>query len=73
MKDVIQIPIKEYEAMKEEILLLKDTELLKKINRLVELLYQEKYGLYMGDNTSDLSNASIQKNWQEANSAWDNV
>ena len=73
MKDVIQIPLKEYEAMKEEISLLKDTELLKKINRLVELLYQEKYGLYMGDNTSDLTNVSIQKNWQEANSAWDNV
>jgi len=73
MKDVIQIPLKEYEAMKEEISLLKDTELLKKINRLVELLYEEKYGLYMGDNTSDLTNVSIQKNWQEANSPWDNV
>ncbi len=73
MKDVIQIPLKEYEAMKEEISLLKDTELLKKINRLVELLYQEKYGLYMGDNTSDLGNVSIKKNWQEANSPWDNV
>ncbi len=73
MKDVIQIPLKEYEAMKEEISLLKDTELLKKINRLVELLYQEKYGLYMGDNTSDLSKVSIQKNWQEANTPWDNV
>ncbi len=73
MKDVIQIPLKEYEAMKEEISLLKDTELLKKINRLVELLYQEKYGLYMGDNTSGLTNVSIQKNWQEANTPWDNV
>ena len=73
MKDVIQIPLKEYEAMKEEISLLKDTELLKKINRLVELLYEEKYGLYMGDNTSDLSNVSIKKNWQEANTPWDNV
>ncbi len=45
MKDVIQIPLKEYEAMKETILLLKDTELLKKVNRLVELMYEEKYGL----------------------------
>ncbi len=73
MKDVIQIPLKEYEAMREEILLLRDNELLKKINRLVELLFQEKYGLYMGDNTSDLTKASIQKNWQEPNTAWDNV
>lgn len=59
--------------MKEEISLLKDTELLKKINRLVELLYEEKYGLYLGDDTSDLKKASIQNNWQEPNSAWDNV
>ncbi len=63
MKDVIQIPLKEYEAMKETILLLKDTELLKKVNRLVELMYEEKYGLYLGNDTSDLTTASIQKNW----------
>ena len=73
MKDIIQIPVKEYEAMKETISLLKDTDLLKKINRLVELMYEEKYGLYLGDNTSDLTSASIQNNWQEPNSAWDNV
>ncbi|MDQ3682989.1 MAG: hypothetical protein M3352_07955 [Bacteroidota bacterium] len=73
MKDVIQIPLKEYEAMKETILLLKDTELLKKVNRLVELMYEEKYGLYLGNDTSDLTTASIQKNWQQPNSVWDNV
>jgi hypothetical protein len=73
VKDIIQIPVKEYEAMKETISLLKNTNLLKKINRLVELMYEEKYGLYLGDNTSDLTNASIQNNWQEPNSAWDNV
>jgi hypothetical protein len=73
VKDIIQIPVKEYEAMKETISLLKNTDLLKKINRLVELMYEEKYGLYLGDNTSDLTNASIQNNWQEPNSAWDNV
>ena len=73
MKDVIQIPLKEYEAMKETILLLKDTDLLKKVNRLVELMYEEKYGLYLGNDTSDLTIASIQKNWQQPNSVWDNV
>ncbi len=73
MKDVIQIPVKEYEAMKEAISLLKDTELLRKINRLVELLYEEKYGLYLGDTTSDLTAAAMQKNWQEPNSSWDHV
>ena len=40
--------------MKEAILLFKDTELLKKLNRLVELMYQEKYGLYLGNYTGDL-------------------
>ncbi len=73
MKDVIQIPLKEYEAMKETISLLKDTELLKKINRLIELIYEEKYGLYPGNETSDLTSASVEKNWQQPNSAWDNV
>ncbi|MBO9684148.1 MAG: hypothetical protein J7502_16025 [Flavisolibacter sp.] len=73
MKDVIQIPLKEYEDMKEAISLLKDTELLKKLNRLVELLYEEKYGLYLGDNTSDLKEAAINKGWHESNSPWDHV
>ena len=72
MKEVIQIPLKEYEAMKEEISLLKDNVLLQKMNRLVDILYQEKYGLYLGNNTNDLTEASIEKSW-EHNSAWDNV
>lgn len=51
MDNVIQIPVEEYEAMKEEIALLKDNVLLHKMNRLVELLYEEKYGLYLGNYT----------------------
>lgn len=73
MNDTIQIPVAEYEAMKEELALLKNNDLLKKMNRLVELLYEEKYGLYLGNDTADLTNASIQKNWPSQNSAWDNV
>lgn len=73
MYDTIQIPVAEYEAMKEELALLKNTDLLKKMNRLVELLYEEKYGLYLVNDTTDLTNASIQKNWPSQNSAWDNV
>ena len=73
MKNIIQIPVEEYEAMKETISLLKDTDLLRKINRLVDLLYEEKYGLYLGDDTSDLTDASIKKIEQESNNAWDNV
>jgi hypothetical protein len=72
MKDVIQIPIEEYRSLKEELSLLRDNVLLEKVNRLVELLYEEKYGLYLGNHTNDLVEASIKKNWSE-NSAWDNV
>ena len=73
MIETIQISVKEYEAMKEELSLLKDNILLEKMNRLVNLLYEEKYGLYLGNNTNDLTEASVLKNWQSSNSAWDNV
>ena len=73
MIDTIQISLKEYEAMKEELALLKNTDLLKKMNRLVDLLYEEKYGLYLGNSTNDLSEASVLNNWQSSNSARDNV
>lgn len=73
MNDTIEIPVKEYEAMKEELALLKNNALLEKMNRLIELMYEEKYGLYLGDNIQDLTEASVQKNWPPQNSAWDNV
>jgi hypothetical protein len=73
MNDLIQIPIREYELMKEEISLLRDNALLEKMNRLVELLYEEKYGLYLGDYTSDLTQAAVKSNWTEESSNWDNV
>ena len=73
MKDLIQIPVAEYELMKEEISLLKDNVLLQKLNRLVEILYEEKYGLYLANNTSDLTEAAIHNNWPSENSVWDNV
>ncbi|MDQ6756527.1 MAG: hypothetical protein M3004_06290 [Bacteroidota bacterium] len=73
MQETIKISVKEYEAMKEELSLLKDNPLLKKMNRLVELLFEEKYGLYLGNDTNDLTESSIIKNWPSQNSAWDNV
>ena len=73
MEEVIQIPLKEYVAMKEKLSLLQDGELMKKLTRLVDLLYEEKYGLYMGDDTSDLAAASVQKAFDESNNTWDNV
>ena len=66
MGEQIQISRTEYEAMKEELSLLKDTPLLQKMNRLIDLLFEEKYGLYLGDDTHDLTEAAIQKNWSPA-------
>ena len=73
MIETIQISVKEYESMKEELSLLKDNILLEKVNRLINLLYEEKYGLYLGNNTNDLTEISVLKNWQSSNTAWDNV
>ncbi|MCW3111166.1 MAG: hypothetical protein JWQ09_5672 [Segetibacter sp.] len=73
MSESIQIPVKEYELMKEEIALLKDNVLLEKLNRLVEILYAEKYGLYLGNNTSDLTESAILSNWSQEKSVWDDV
>ena len=74
MQDTIEISAKEYEAMKEELSLLKNNIFLEKVNRLIDLLYEEKYGLYLGDNTNDLTEASVLKNWPSSNTtAWDNV
>ena len=64
MTNTIQIPVEEYKAMKEEIALLKDTRLLTKVNRLIDLLYQEKYGLYLGNDTTDLTEAVIRSSWK---------
>lgn len=73
MENVIQIPLKEYENMKEKLALLQDGELLKKLSRLVDLLYEEKYGLYLGNDTSDLTSASLHSAFPKPNTAWDNV
>ena len=59
MEEMISISSKEYRAMKEELSLLKDSALLEKINRLVDLLYEDKYGLYLGDSTDDLTEAAM--------------
>ena len=68
--DTINIPLKEYEALKEEVSLLKDKELLKKVNRLIDLLFEEKYGLYMGDYTEDLSKIVMDANYNDKKSPW---
>ena len=59
--------------MKEELQLLKDSELLKKMNRLNDLLFQEKYGLYLGNYTEDLTEASLNQNYSSEKSVWDEL
>ena len=69
----IQISKEEYNRMKEELQLLKDSELLKKMNRLIDLLFQEKYGLYLGNYTEDLTEASLNQNYSSEKSVWDEL
>ncbi len=69
----IQVPLSEYQKMQEEIALLKNSELLKTLNRLIDLLYQEKYGLYMGDFTEDLTAATLNRAFDDNPTSWDNV
>ena len=72
--DTVQIPINEFQLMQEEIALLKNTELLTKMNRLIDILFQEKYGLFMGGYTEDLTEYSISNEWEkEDTNAWNNI
>ena len=69
----IQIPVSEYQRLQEELALLKNSELLETVNKLIDLLYQDKYGLYMGDYTEDLTEYTVNEAWEGAQSGWDNV
>ena len=69
--DTIHLPLNEYQSLIDEIRLLKKTELLENVNRLIDLLYQDKYGLYMGEHTEDLTEYSISHHWREKESNWD--
>lgn len=71
--NTVEIPLSEYQRLQEELALLKDTELLRNFNKLVDLLYQEKYGLFMGDYTEDLTESAVGEAWQDEPSEWDNV
>lgn len=71
--NTVQIPTSEYQRLQEELALLKDTELLRNFNKLVDLLYQDKYGLYMGEFTEDLTEAAVSQAWENEPSEWDKV
>jgi len=71
--NTIDLPISEYQSLVEENTLLKNSELLEKVNRLIDLLYQDKYGLYLGNHTDDLTEYSVNNHWNESESSWDAV
>ncbi len=72
--NTIQIPEAEFNKMQEELALLKNSDMLKKLNRLIDLLFQDKYGLYMGDYTDDLTEHAVNDiESDKNNSVWDNV
>lgn len=73
--DTITIPRKEYEFLKEASALLQDADFLQKLNRLAELLLAEKWGIVMPEDTSDLTEASIQNvpEWEGERSVWDDI
>jgi len=71
----ITLPKREYLNLQREIKLLLDNEFLKKVTELIDILFDEKYSLYMGDFTDDLTEYSID-NLEERNvavSGWDHV
>lgn len=69
----IRIPVDEYLALIDELAHLKNNPNLDKIYKLVDLLYKEKYGFYMGDFTDDLTEVASRTNWDETPSEWDKV
>ena len=75
MKETVTIPRKEYELLKEATTLLRDKDFLKKLNRLGELVLAEKWGIVLPDDTSDLTEASIDNiaEWKTERSVWDGV
>ena len=73
MEATISIPLVEYQSLKEELELLKNTELVNKLNRLIDLMFQEKYGLYLSDFQDDIINEEMKRIWGTAPSNWDNV
>ena len=71
----VTIPTEEYATLKKELSLLKDQELLSKVNNLIDLLYESKYGLYLGNFTDDLTQANINslEEWKISGDAWNEV
>jgi len=73
--ETITIPKDEYAKMQREIELLKDSSLLKRVNELIDILFQEKYDLVLTEYTEDLTEYSVNNldDWSAKESGWDHV
>ncbi len=71
--NAMEISVEEYQKMVQTINTLQNNEMLQKINTLVEVLYENKYGLFMKDYYDDLTEYSIQTGWNDEPSPWNNV
>lgn len=73
--ETISITKDEYLSLKKENELLKNQEILQKMNLLIDLMFENKYGLYMGDHTDDLTSFSIDNltEWKEDSEVWDEI
>ncbi|MBC8387432.1 MAG: hypothetical protein FJW63_03065 [Actinobacteria bacterium] len=71
----VKVPENEYLKMRKTIKILSDSKLLKRINELIEILFQEKYNIVLTDYTDDLTEFSVNniKEWDVKKSKWDNV
>ena len=71
----ITLPKKEYLNLQKEIQFLRDSEFLKRVSELIDMLLEEKYGLFMSNYTDDLTEYSIdrEQDWKVDKSGWDNV
>ena len=72
--ETVQLPTQTYKLMQEELALLRNSEMLGQINRLLDLLFQEKYGLFMQDYTEDLTAYTVNQAWEkEDTEAWNDL
>ena len=69
----LAIPIDEYQNLVQQVNLLKQQELLKQMNQLIDLMYQSKYGFYLGDSTDDLTEYSLNEIGYLAGDCWDEL
>jgi hypothetical protein len=71
----VTLPESEYIDMKNQLDMLKNNELISKLNHLVDLMYESKYGMYLGNSSEDITKSSIDnmQEWQESGDAWNDL